>query len=128
MSWARLWLSFEGRASVRDLWLRFVLPWLFIWLVLAAVLPVDAIVSMMPMEQAMAHPFKVVTPLGYALVVAMNLTALAVGVKRCHDRDRSGWFLFAYFIPVLGQLWLLIELGFMAGTPGRNRFGVDAAR
>ncbi|MGH6969800.1 MAG: DUF805 domain-containing protein [Stellaceae bacterium] len=26
-------------------------------------------------------------------IVAMIWPGLAVGIKRCHDRDRSGWFL-----------------------------------
>jgi len=27
-------------------------------------------------------------------------------------------------IPIIGSIWLLIELGFLAGTPGPNRFGL----
>jgi ferredoxin len=27
------------------------------------------------------------------------------------------------FIPIIGAIWLLIELGFLKGTPGPNRFG-----
>jgi uncharacterized membrane protein YhaH (DUF805 family) len=26
-------------------------------------------------------------------------------------------------VPIIGSIWLLIELGFLAGTPGANRFG-----
>jgi uncharacterized membrane protein YhaH (DUF805 family) len=26
-------------------------------------------------------------------------------------------------IPIIGSIWFLIELGFLAGTPGPNRFG-----
>jgi uncharacterized membrane protein YhaH (DUF805 family) len=28
-----------------------------------------------------------------------------------------------FLIPVLGPLWLLVETGFLAGTPAGNRFG-----
>jgi len=46
-----------------------------------------------------------------------------LGAKRCHDRDRSGWFLLVGIIPVIGWLWLLFELALRDGTPGRNGFG-----
>ncbi len=60
-------------------------------------------------------------PLGLALTVVNIL----VTIKRAHDRDRSGWFLLIVFIPFIGSLWLLIELGFLRGTVGGNRFGPD---
>jgi uncharacterized membrane protein YhaH (DUF805 family) len=52
--------------------------------------------------------------------------SLALGVKRCHDRNKSGWFLVLYWLvslTVIGALWPLIELGFLDGTQGPNRFG-----
>lgn len=52
---------------------------------------------------------------------------LAVAVKRLHDRGRSAWFLLTFFVPVLGAIWLLVELWFLPGTKGANRFG-DAPR
>jgi uncharacterized membrane protein YhaH (DUF805 family) len=51
-------------------------------------------------------------------------TSIAVAVKRCHDRDRSGWFLLVGIIPLI-NLWVLVELGFMRGTVGSNRYGSD---
>ena len=50
---------------------------------------------------------------------------LALAVKRCHDRNRSGWFALVFLIPVVGQVWFPIETFFVAGTPGPNRFGPD---
>jgi uncharacterized membrane protein YhaH (DUF805 family) len=50
-----------------------------------------------------------------------------VGVKRCHDRNRSGWFLLIGWLPIM-NLWLFIELGFLAGTVGPNRFGLPEPR
>ena len=49
--------------------------------------------------------------------------SIAVAVKRCHDRGRTGWFLLVGIIPVL-NLWLLMELGFLPGTVGPNKFGL----
>ena len=53
--------------------------------------------------------------------------SFAVGVKRCHDRNRSGWFLLIGVIPLL-NLWLLVELGLLSGTRGPNRFGLPEPR
>ena len=51
--------------------------------------------------------------------------ALALGAKRMRDRGRSPWWLLAALVPILGPLWLLIELGFRRGTPGENQYGPD---
>ncbi|MCZ7564504.1 MAG: DUF805 domain-containing protein [Burkholderiales bacterium] len=48
---------------------------------------------------------------------------LAVPVKRLHDRARSAWFLLVFLVPVVGPIWLLVEVWFLPGTDGANRFG-----
>ena len=49
---------------------------------------------------------------------------ILVSIKRCHDRDRSGWFLLLSFIPFL-NIWVAIELAFLKGTTGSNQYGPD---
>jgi uncharacterized membrane protein YhaH (DUF805 family) len=49
--------------------------------------------------------------------------ALALGVKRWHDRDKRGWWVLIWFVPVIGWIWALVENGVMRGTAGPNRFG-----
>ena len=49
---------------------------------------------------------------------------LAINTKRCHDRDRSGWFILLSLIPLV-NLWYIVEVGFLPGTKGNNRFGPD---
>jgi uncharacterized membrane protein YhaH (DUF805 family) len=49
---------------------------------------------------------------------------IAILIKRSHDRDRSGWFILLFLVPLL-NLWPLIELLFLRGTIGSNRFGPD---
>jgi uncharacterized membrane protein YhaH (DUF805 family) len=75
---------------------------------------------------------------------------LATSVKRLHDRDRSGWWIVPFFVlpsfssniqDWLGEsifgfavalalfilcVWGFIELGFLRGTCGSNRFGPDS--
>ena len=50
---------------------------------------------------------------------------LAIQIKRWHDRDRSGWWVFIQLIPLIGAIWAFVELGCLRGTYGRNRFGPD---
>jgi uncharacterized membrane protein YhaH (DUF805 family) len=56
----------------------------------------------------------------FALYLALMF---AVSVRRLHDRNKSGWWVLLYFVPVIGQIWLFLELGVLAGTPGPNRYG-----
>jgi uncharacterized membrane protein YhaH (DUF805 family) len=46
--------------------------------------------------------------------------ALALSVKRCHDRNRTGWFFLVALIPLV-SVWYLVEVGFLQGTPCANR-------
>ena len=49
----------------------------------------------------------------------------AISSKRLHDRGKPApWFL-VLLIPVLGPLWLLVELGLRRGTIGENQYGAD---
>ena len=47
----------------------------------------------------------------------------ALGVKRCHDRGRSGWFQCVALIPIVGSLWLFIELFCLPGADVSNEWG-----
>ena len=57
-----------------------------------------------------------------SLIIALLIiwVALATGAKRCHDRNRSGWFQSIALVPFPGLIWLLVELGFMKGTRRRQ--------
>ena len=50
---------------------------------------------------------------------------LAVMVKRCHDRGWSGFFVLMRLIPLVGKLWVTIDLSFLDGTSGWNKYGPD---
>lgn len=47
-----------------------------------------------------------------------------INVKRLHDRNKPGWWVIFFCIPWIGQLWMIIEMGFMQGTTGPNAYGV----
>jgi len=53
---------------------------------------------------------------------------LMFGVKRCHDRDKSGWWILLSVVPVIGWIWAIIELGCLKGADGPDRYGPDPLR
>ncbi len=59
----------------------------------------------------------------WVLVVFTLWGLLAASVKRCHDRGRTGFLVLVGLIPLIGWLWLLIDLFVLEGTEGRNRYG-----
>jgi len=76
--------------------------------------------------------YSMVGQFGVLVVVLANVftiffiwATLAVNCKRWHDLNKSGWWSLINLIPIVGQIWLFIELGFLKGTPGSNRFGED---
>ena len=58
-----------------------------------------------------------------AFMALSALSAISIIVRRLHDIDKSGWFVFLFFIPVIGQFFPIMFL--FPGTDGRNRFGPD---
>ena len=61
----------------------------------------------------------------FVIGILMLLAGIMLHIKRCHDRDKSGWWCLLLLIPVVGTLWALIDLGILEGTLGENRFGPD---
>ena len=57
--------------------------------------------------------------------ILMIWAIVATTVKRCHDRNRSGWLALIALIPAIGWLWLLVDLFILKGTRGQNRFGPE---
>jgi hypothetical protein len=57
--------------------------------------------------------------------LALLWPLLAGHAKRCYDRGRTAWFILISFIPIVGAIWFLVELGILHRTQGENRFGPD---
>lgn len=57
-------------------------------------------------------------------VVAMLIPGLAVLARRLHDINKSGWWFFIAFLPIVGGIWLLVLL-VTEGTRGDNQYGPD---
>lgn len=117
--------SFRGRVTRLDYWLFHLA-----WFGAMAVLGVFLIVSGVFVREGNALlPWVVVTIAGLAYLASI-WPYLAISIKRCHDRNKSGWWMLLWiglslipYVGVLAGLWCLVELGFLDGTQGPNRFG-----
>ena len=56
------------------------------------------------------------------LLFGIIIPAFSSGVRRLHDRDKSGWWILINFIPFIGWIFLLVML-IEKGTEGDNKFG-----
>jgi uncharacterized membrane protein YhaH (DUF805 family) len=61
---------------------------------------------------------------GMVFALAVLIPSIAVGVRRLHDTDRSGWWLLIAFVPIVGTIALLVFL-VLDSNPGANRFGAN---
>jgi uncharacterized membrane protein YhaH (DUF805 family) len=149
MNWTTLLFSFNGRINRGKYWLA-VLIYLAVWttfiagsLVWLGGLNFDNLLSL-------AGAGLMIWLIGFILFVAGTWSSLAVGVKRLHDRDKSGWWILLFWLgpgflggwqtaaPDLGgglilslaataiAIWAFVELGCLRGTPGPNQYGPDS--
>ena len=55
-------------------------------------------------------------------MLAVLLPSLAVGARRLHDTNRSGWWLLISFVPIIGAIVLLVFL-VQDSQAGQNQYG-----
>ena len=99
--------NFSGRASRQEYWMFF----LFNVLISIAVGVLDALLG-----------------LGFLSLIywlALIIPSIAVGARRLHDIDKSGWWMLIGLVPLIGGIWLLVLLC-MSSKEGENRFDVSA--
>jgi len=107
--------SFRGRIGRQEYWLImlglveiYFFARIFLWII-------EGVVS-----KEVASIFVVLSLLCLPILFWINL---ANQVKRWHDRGKSGWMVLIGLIPIIGEIWTLIELGFLSGTKGANKYG-----
>jgi uncharacterized membrane protein YhaH (DUF805 family) len=110
-----LLFSFQGRVRRLHYWLTAIGAGVAVVIIGGILVGMSGLAS--------GHPNPIVMLPLIAIYAAYIWIGLALGVKRCHDRDKSGWFLLIGLIPFIGGVWLFIELGLLDGTPGPNQYG-----
>jgi len=117
MDWTKFLFSFTGRISRQAFWIFFA-----VGVAVAIGINMMAMGSMMGGDFDPNNPPQI--PFWFWIVqIPILWISLAVYAKRFHDQDKSAWFLLLMLIPILGPLIVIIMLGFIAGSPGPNRFG-----
>jgi uncharacterized membrane protein YhaH (DUF805 family) len=63
----------------------------------------------------------------YALWLVLIILSLSVTIRRLHDLNSSGWLYFLGFVPLV-NIFLLIVLFLIKGTPGENKYGLPPVK
>jgi uncharacterized membrane protein YhaH (DUF805 family) len=100
--------AFSGRVRRMSFWVNSLLSFLAFLIVVGIASGVD---------NAIAGVFAVLV---YLVLV---IRSLSVGVRRCHDLNKSGAWVLIALVPLIGGIWALVMQGFMAGDEGANSFG-----
>ena len=94
---------FTNRASRSEYW------WFILFYTIFATIP-----TFVPNENVVVF--------GYIMSLLLFIPGIAVTVRRLHDINKSGWFIFISLIPILGSIIVLV-MTIEKGTLGKNRFG-----
>jgi uncharacterized membrane protein YhaH (DUF805 family) len=62
--------------------------------------------------------------LGTIYALAVLIPGIAVGIRRLHDTNRSGWWLLIAFIPLIGAIILIVFLA-QDSDAGANQYGTN---
>ncbi len=134
----RPWFDFRGRLSRLGFWRAYL-----------RLTIISAIVAVVAMIASMAAG--IWAAILFLPFVPIYVASIAMTVRRLHDRDRSAWWLVVFYLLPSGLIdaayqlrdptaqsltvllatlvglglvvWGVIEVGFLRGTPGYNRFG-----
>ena len=136
------YLSFQGRANRQRFWLTTLAIWAATFV---GTLLCMALIGLAPLLGVLFLP----------VFLAAFVAALANGARRLHDRNKSAWWLLLFvgvplvlslpadaarmssdpaaqggaaLLALLGlpfSIWALVELGFLKGTSGPNKYGDD---
>jgi uncharacterized membrane protein YhaH (DUF805 family) len=147
MDWTALLFSFNGRINRGKYWLA-VLFYFAIWVVFTIVaiswlggFDVDRMFSFVGAGLLL-------WVIAIAIVLVSAWSGFATGIKRLHDRGKSGWWILVFWLgpSVLSgigtmrtdsvsmlfhlagfavTIWAFVELGCLRGTSGPNEYGPD---
>ncbi|CAH1854612.1 DUF805 domain-containing protein [Convivina praedatoris] len=117
-SYRRFWqniLNFSGTASRSDFWWPTIINY-FLGVLLVSIVTKNSGHSIETIYNLTDLSVNLVAKV-IALVVWLG--NLSVKVRRLHDSDHSGWWIFIQFLPIFGEIWLIILLLF---SSKRNRW------
>ena len=108
--------NFGGRATRAEYW------WWLLFTVLAGI--VLAIVDTLTLTMGMFGDSGL---LGFLFELATLVPSFALGARRLHDINRTGWWLLLWFVLVIGWI-VLIVWAIKRGDECPNKYGPDRRR
>lgn len=123
---SKKYVDFNGRAGRKEYWSFF----LFSNVVGAAASMINGTGFLWRITDSAFYSFdeiSVFSSLPILISLALLLPSIAVGVRRLHDTNRSGWWMLIGLIPIVGVIILLIYF-IQEGTIGPNQYGEDTQR
>lgn len=103
------YLTIKGRAQRSEYW------WFYLFVFL---------VGTVPTQLGMAMESGVIMIIGGLISLALIIPIITAGIRRLHDKDKSGWWFFIGLVPIVGMILLLVWFA-TRGTVGPNQFGED---
>jgi len=97
--------NFEGRARRAEFW-WFFLATFIIGIVFNILIRISGIFALLDL----------------IYVVAVFIPNIAVGIRRLHDTNKSGWYLLLWLIPIVGWIILIVFLA-TEGKRETNQWG-----
>ena len=110
--WTRAF-NYHGTTSRREFW----------WGVLGNSIIMVALIALwivsVTLFKPMVNNFSIATTVLFALFCIVELLpSITLIIRRMHDIDRSGFFIFVLFIPIIGYIWY-IYLVTRRGVPNK---------
>lgn len=105
--------NLAGRISLKDYWLKVVLPLLGIT-ILTSVLTIAFIML----------KIKFLAVICFLIGSLVYTASFCPVIQRLHDRGKSGWFALIGLIPLV-NLWIFVETFFIPGQKEENKYDAD---
>ncbi|MCB1082386.1 MAG: DUF805 domain-containing protein [Chlamydiia bacterium] len=116
--------SFKGRATRKEYWSFSIFFFIFI----------TSAPSLLFKFSSLGVPLGYllnINPKSYYFIpviifyLILSLPSIAVTVRRLHDLNLSGGWMFFAFVPLVGWLFFTFYVPFLKGSKGENRYGPD---
>jgi len=147
MDWTTLLFGFKGRINRAKYWLAALL-----YIVVMVALIVFFIYALGDFSKdrigEIVGTSLLFIAIGGVFLIFLVWSSFATGIKRLHDRGKSGWWMLVFFVlpAIIGigadsiegtssfalnaisialNIWGFVELGCLRGTQGPNEYGPD---
>jgi uncharacterized membrane protein YhaH (DUF805 family) len=112
--------NFSGRARRREFWMFSLINGLIL---IALELLMFASGGFSQGDSAPSPLFYIVLVLIIVYALAIMVPTLAVGVRRLHDADLSGWYMLLNLVPALSLIGIVLHC--LDSKPGTNKWGAN---